>query len=256
MGVWGWLIAVIAAAGWSWTAWRLASERREKERLTEELQQAKRASLSLSEAREEAQAVMARREKQAAASIQSANVAFAKALLPVNDALGRAIEAGGSLESYREGVRLVHKLMEQTLCAAGFSPIRPVSGDRFDPAQHESIARKDNNGGGGGGWQVSEVESDGWMYQGRLLRAARVVVIAVDVAVDADEATPHGAEDVSPKSAHAEADDEASAGAEEGGASLALVKVEREAQATQPAGRGEKGKGKRKSRKRKRRQKG
>jgi len=192
--VWGWLIAVIAAAGWSWTAWRLASSRRERERLDEALKRSEKVAVGLKSERQEVKAVMARREKQAESSILGANVSFSRSLLPVNDALVRALESGGDVDSYRQGVQLVHKLLEQTLCASGLSPIRPQIGDRFDPALHESIARVDNaDKTKGGGWQVAKVESEGWLYRERLLRAAKVIVVSVvsaDASAESDPESP------------------------------------------------------------------
>ena len=73
-----------------------------------------------------------------------------------------------------EGVQMVEKKLQKTLSAAGLEIIDPVDTE-FDPAKHEAVttepaaSAEDDH-------VVSRVFQPGYMFNGQLLRPARVVV--------------------------------------------------------------------------------
>ena len=104
---------------------------------------------------------------------------FASELLPVIDSLEKAVEsAEASAESadanaIGEGVELSLKLFLDVLEKAGISRIHPV-GEPFDPQLHEAMAMVENPDAEPN--TVLEVMQAGYTLNGRLVRAAMVVV--------------------------------------------------------------------------------
>ena len=104
---------------------------------------------------------------------------FAGELLPVLDSIEKAVEAAGALaegeetKAMAEGVSLCHRLFLDTFGKAGIMPIDP-HGEPFDPEQHQAMAMIEaphvapNS--------VVDVLQKGYQLNGRLLRAAMVVV--------------------------------------------------------------------------------
>jgi molecular chaperone GrpE len=104
---------------------------------------------------------------------------FAADLLPVLDSLEKALEAtvGAGAEDARtlgEGVELSLKLFLSTCEKAGLSQVDP-HGEPFDPQLHEAIAMVPNPDAEPN--SVMEVMQKGYTLNGRLVRAARVVVV-------------------------------------------------------------------------------
>ncbi|MFP6837433.1 MAG: nucleotide exchange factor GrpE [Pseudomonadales bacterium] len=104
---------------------------------------------------------------------------FAADLLPVLDSLEKAVEAtvGAGAEDARtlgEGVELSLKLFLSTCEKAGLSQVDP-HGEPFDPQLHEAIAMVPNPDAEPN--SVMEVMQKGYTLNGRLVRAARVVVV-------------------------------------------------------------------------------
>jgi molecular chaperone GrpE len=104
---------------------------------------------------------------------------FAADLLPVLDSLEKALEAtvGAGAEDARtlgEGVELSLKLFLSTCEKAGLSQVDP-HGEPFDPQLHEAIAMMPNPDAEPN--SVMEVMQKGYTLNGRLVRAARVVVV-------------------------------------------------------------------------------
>lgn len=102
-------------------------------------------------------------------------------LFPIIDSLIHGIESPESInlnaKSLREGMSLTLDLLHKTLEKHGIEIIDPKLGDPFNPAVHEAMAIQN----------VPDAKSDtivqlmqkGYKLNGRVLRAARVVVAAL-----------------------------------------------------------------------------
>ncbi|MCY3818958.1 MAG: nucleotide exchange factor GrpE [Gammaproteobacteria bacterium] len=102
---------------------------------------------------------------------------FAGELLPVIDNFERALEVAADDSAVREGLDLSMKLLSGVLEKAGIEVVDPI-GEPFDPTYHEAMATVDNPDAEPG--SVTEVVQKGYVLNGRLLRAARVLVAKRD----------------------------------------------------------------------------
>ena len=98
---------------------------------------------------------------------------FIGELLPVIDNFERAVEAADDDSAVREGLDLSMKLLSGVLEKAGVEVVDPI-GEPFDPTYHEAMATVDNPDAEPG--SVTEVVQKGYVLNGRLLRAAMVLV--------------------------------------------------------------------------------
>lgn len=100
---------------------------------------------------------------------------FAQELLPVKDSLDLAIEnaARADAAALIEGQSATLRLLEKALERAGISEINPV-GQPFDANQHEAMAAQPSETAEPN--SVLAVVQRGYTLNGRLLRAARVIV--------------------------------------------------------------------------------
>jgi molecular chaperone GrpE len=101
-------------------------------------------------------------------------------LLPVLDDLEKAVEAAGGspeLEPMKDGLSLIHKGLVDALREGGVSDIDPV-GEVFDPNLHEAVLQKSVEGAEPG--VVLEVLQKGYLMNGHVLRAAKVVVASAE----------------------------------------------------------------------------
>ncbi|BAT71914.1 molecular chaperone GrpE [Thermosulfidibacter takaii ABI70S6] len=104
-----------------------------------------------------------------------ANETIIKEILLVLDNFERALEAieqNKNVESFIEGVKLIHKQLKETLKKFGVEEIEAV-GKEFDPNVHEAIMQvedeeKDNV-------VVQEVQK-GYKLKGKLIRPSKVIV--------------------------------------------------------------------------------
>ena len=96
-----------------------------------------------------------------------------KELLPVLDDLERALEAAHAHEEAKleEGVKLVHRQLEQILEREGLAPV--ATDGKFDPHVHEALSTQPSAAEEGA---VIEVLQKGYRLGDRVLRPARVVV--------------------------------------------------------------------------------
>ena len=96
-----------------------------------------------------------------------------KDLLPVLDDLERALEAAESHEEAKleEGVKLVHRQLEQLLEREGLAPV--ATDGKFDPHVHEALLTQPSAAEEG---SVIAVLQKGYRLGDRVLRPARVVV--------------------------------------------------------------------------------
>lgn len=91
---------------------------------------------------------------------------LAEALLPVLDACDNAVIHGV------DGVAPIHKQLLDVLSKAGLEVV-PTDGVPFDPNVHEAVLHEP---GDGGEPQIVEVLRTGYLWGGRVLRAAMVKV--------------------------------------------------------------------------------
>jgi len=101
---------------------------------------------------------------------------LARDLLPVYDALTRAIEAAdpGVAPELLEGVQLTLRELQNVFSRHGIQVIAPAIGDRFDPQLHEAMFEAPVPGSKSG--DIIQVMANGFMLHDRLLRAAQVGV--------------------------------------------------------------------------------
>jgi molecular chaperone GrpE len=106
-----------------------------------------------------------------------------KELLPVLDDLERALEAAHAHEEAKleEGVKLVHRQLEQILEREGLAPVE--TDGKFDPHVHEALLTQPSAAEEGA---VIEVLQKGYRLGDRVLRPARVVVAGPKEGLDGD----------------------------------------------------------------------
>ena len=147
------------------------------------LQQAQEEAASFRDLALRAQAEAENIRRRAARDVEQAHKfaleKFAGELLPVLDSIEKAVEAAGALaegedtKAMAEGVSLCHRLFLDTFGKAGITPIDP-HGEPFDPEQHQAMAMIDAPNAAPN--SVVDVLQKGYALNGRLLRAAMVVV--------------------------------------------------------------------------------
>jgi molecular chaperone GrpE len=98
---------------------------------------------------------------------------LAKELLPVLDDLERALRAAEEHQeaTLEEGVRLVHREMQDALTKAGLEEIE--TNGKFDPHVHEALLSQPSAAEDGA---IIEVLQKGYRLGDRVLRPARVVI--------------------------------------------------------------------------------
>lgn len=102
---------------------------------------------------------------------------FAAELLPVIDSLELGLEAGSgaTVEALLEGKQATLRLLLGALERFGIEPIDPA-GEPFDPQLHEAMTMQPSTTAEPG--SVLTVLQRGYQLNGRLLRPARVIVVA------------------------------------------------------------------------------
>jgi molecular chaperone GrpE len=114
------------------------------------------------------------RERQATSEAAAADLV--KDLLPLVDDLERALKAQAGAEgaeTYRRGVELINKRLDDILRGRGVRPIEALGAD-FDPNFHEAVAHEPAEGRREG--EVIEDFRRGYMLGDRLLRPSMVKV--------------------------------------------------------------------------------
>jgi molecular chaperone GrpE len=115
-------------------------------------------------------------ERDRQATSDAANADVVRDLLPLLDDLERALKAepgAEGAETYRRGVELIHKRLEDILRRRGVRAIEALGAD-FDPNYHEAVAHDPAEGRRDG--EVIEEFRRGYMLGDRLLRASMVKV--------------------------------------------------------------------------------
>jgi molecular chaperone GrpE len=105
--------------------------------------------------------------------VARAHERLVKELLPVLDDLERALEAAAEHEEAKleEGVRLVHRELEEALAKEGLIEIE--TNGKFDPHKHEALLTQPSDEDEGA---IIEVLQKGYRLGDRVLRPARVVI--------------------------------------------------------------------------------
>jgi molecular chaperone GrpE len=118
--------------------------------------------------------------KRAQRDIEAANryglEKFAAELLPVWDSLELAVQnadKAADLSSIIQGQKATLQLLAKALEKIGVKPINPV-GEPFDPARHEAMLAQESATAEPN--SVLQVVQPGYELNGRVLRAARVIV--------------------------------------------------------------------------------
>jgi len=116
-----------------------------------------------------------RGEREKAEFLKRANEAMAGDLLPVLDNLERALGAAGEADkqTLQKGVEMVLGELRKTLERHGLEAIDAL-GQPFDPQLHEAMMQQENPDVEEGA--VLSQFQKGYLFQGRLLRPAMVVV--------------------------------------------------------------------------------
>lgn len=98
-----------------------------------------------------------------------------EAILPIVDDFERALQADAGLDAatYRKGVELIYRQLQDLLSRRGVRPIETV-GQMFDPRFHQAITYESSPGLAEGA--VIEEVRRGYMHGERLLRPAMVKV--------------------------------------------------------------------------------
>ncbi|MGZ3214981.1 nucleotide exchange factor GrpE [Paracoccus sp. T5] len=104
---------------------------------------------------------------------------LARDLLPVHDALTRALDAASDEQraaaaALIEGVELTLRELSNVFTKHGITIIRPEAGEKFDPAIHEAMFEAAVPGTIAG--QIIQVMDNGFRLHDRLLRPAKVGV--------------------------------------------------------------------------------
>ena len=135
---------------------------------------------NLKDAALRAQAEVENMRRRAARDVENAHKfaleRFAESLLPVVDSLEKSVESAAEAAdaaAVSEGVRLCLKLFLDTLAKNGIEQVDPL-GEPFDPAQSEAMAMVENPDAEPN--SVMEVMQKGYALNGRLVRAAKVIV--------------------------------------------------------------------------------
>ena len=110
---------------------------------------------------------------------------LARDLLPVYDALSRALDSAGddqraAAAALIEGVELTLRELTNVMTKHGVTPVSPAVGDVFDPQLHQAMFEAPLPGTKAG--QIIQVATEGFLLHDRLLRPAQVGVSSTPAA--------------------------------------------------------------------------
>jgi molecular chaperone GrpE len=120
-----------------------------------------------------------RAEKDRIEASQYGGSKLARDLLPVYDALRRALDTAGeeqraAAKALIDGVELTLRELISVFTKHGMEPIMPQIGDRFDPQNHQAMFEAALPGTKAG--DIIQVMTEGFLLHDRLLRPAQVGV--------------------------------------------------------------------------------
>jgi len=152
------------------------------ERSQEQLEQLEQKNKEMAEEVLRAKAEMENIRKRSERDVQNAHKfgveRFVKELLPIMDSIEQALKHEVKSEeaiAMKDGVELTSKMFVEALKKFGIEILDPNKGETFDPNMHEAIAmfpnaEMDDN-------TIFEVFQKGYVLNGRLVRATKVVVV-------------------------------------------------------------------------------
>jgi molecular chaperone GrpE len=116
-----------------------------------------------------------RTEREKLEFMRFANFEIARDLLPALDGFERALKVGTpeALAGFKRGMEMVYKQLMDELVKVGLKPIESV-GQKFDPNFHQAVVHEEHDDLEEN--LVIEEFQRGYLFQGRLLRAAMVKV--------------------------------------------------------------------------------
>jgi molecular chaperone GrpE len=106
----------------------------------------------------------------------AASRSWAETLLPVLDNLELALQSGGDHDTLKQGVQMILHEFDRALGMLGVESIAAEPGEAFDPDRHEAFGQVPHADHAPG--TIAVVLQRGFSYHGRVLRAARVQVVA------------------------------------------------------------------------------
>lgn len=124
----------------------------------------------------ELQNIQRRAERDVQNAYKYSNEKLINELLPVVDSLDRGLANGAQDDPMRAGLQLTLDLLLKTLEKQGVQVLDPKPGDAFNPEQHEAMAMQPDPKAKSN--TILHVAQRGFMLNGRVLRAAMVVVAA------------------------------------------------------------------------------
>ncbi len=142
----------------------------ERDRLAEE-----KASLfdSFLRARADFDNLRKRLEKERKEDLHRVSMEVVREMLPVMDALERALASQGGDDEFRSGIQLIARQLWDTFTRLGLEPIQ-AHGQKFDPRFHEAVERVETEDHDD---QTILTEwQRGYLFRNRLLRPALVKV--------------------------------------------------------------------------------
>lgn len=117
-----------------------------------------------------------RTEREISQVIQNANGELIRGILPIIDDLERSLKStqnrGGGKE-FRKGVELIYQKLMAVLRDYGLESMESM-GKAFDVEQHDALLQIERKGASPG--MVIEEHEKGYLFRGRVLRHAKVVV--------------------------------------------------------------------------------
>ncbi|MBK5947265.1 nucleotide exchange factor GrpE [Rhodobacter veldkampii DSM 11550] len=127
----------------------------------------------------DAENIRKRGERERREAEQYGGTRLARDMLPVYDALRRALDAAGEEQraaaaALIEGVELTLRELVNVFGKHGITPIMPQVGDAFDPQQHQAMFEAPLPGTRAG--DIIQVMTEGFLIHDRLLRPAQVGV--------------------------------------------------------------------------------
>ncbi|ASG67520.1 nucleotide exchange factor GrpE [Francisella halioticida] len=128
-------------------------------------------------ARAEMENIRRRAEKEVSKARKFGVEKFVKDLLPITDSIDQALKHEVKLEeavAMKEGIELTAKMLFDILKNNGLEELDP-KGEKFDPNVHEAMAMIPNPGLEDN--IVFEVFQKGYLLNGRVVRAAKVIVV-------------------------------------------------------------------------------
>jgi molecular chaperone GrpE len=91
-------------------------------------------------------------------------------LLPIVDEFGIAVSHKSQDKEFQQGMEMIHAKLLGLLKEEGVEEMKAL-GESFDPYKHEAVRQAEGEEG-----KVLEVVQKGYMFKGKVLRHAKVVV--------------------------------------------------------------------------------